>query len=540
MIVAAWMAAEATASELTTTSGIDEPAVQAVVADPRYPSIAYTGTVRGVYKTQDGGKSWARILTLPLSNGGVRKLFIDPLNPRRVYAGTDRGLYRTANEGVRWQRVFRGVGAEEARVNSICAGGNGSKEIYLGTDAGIFVSKRSGRSWEKLPVLQIERILRVAPYAASPDTLLVMTTNSLYTLGTKTLKTETILVQGHSSQTGDNLEASRLDAPDLVEETQTEPDFPSLRAFVENSEDKSIVVAGSNGVLLTKSQGQNWTTLSEEGLLSRRVHDLVFSAGGARELLAATDRGIFRYQTETERWEEIALSENPGVVRDMDAQPKDDQTIWAATSRGIFRFQSSTPPDSPSAGAAASNRPLLDWQSLLLNFKNEPNLSELRQAAIRYAEVHPEKIQKWRRGAQQRALLPTLSVGAGQNIRRTVEVDRGGTSDPDQFIIGPKDRDFSFDVKLSWDLADLIWNETQTSIDVRSKLMVELRDDLLNSLTKYYFERRRLQIELIQSPPQDPSQRLEKELRLQELTAHVDALTGNYLSKKLDGENEGG
>ena len=78
------------------------------------------------------------------------------------------------------------------------------------------------------------------------------------------------------------------------------------------------------------------------------------------------------------------------------------------------------------------------------------------------------------------------------------------------------------------------WNEDQTQIDVRSKLMVQLRDDVLDEVTHLYFERRKLQIELMQNPPKDVNQLIEKELRLQELTADIDAMTGGYLSREIE------
>ena len=77
------------------------------------------------------------------------------------------------------------------------------------------------------------------------------------------------------------------------------------------------------------------------------------------------------------------------------------------------------------------------------------------------------------------------------------------------------------------------WNNDQTLIDVRSKLMVQLRDDLLDEVTHLYFERRRLQIELLQNPPKDVNEFIERKLRLQELTADIDAMTGGYLSQEI-------
>ena len=108
---------------------------------------------------------------------------------------------------------------------------------------------------------------------------------------------------------------------------------------------------------------------------------------------------------------------------------------------------------------------------------------------------------------------------------KTVTTALGSTYD--KTAVGPQD----WGVNLKWKVGELIWNGDQTSIDSRSKLMVELRDDIINELTRLYFERRRLQMEMLFQPPQSDIERVEKELRLQELTALIDGLTGGYLSR---------
>ena len=62
---------------------------------------------------------------------------------------------------------------------------------------------------------------------------------------------------------------------------------------------------------------------------------------------------------------------------------------------------------------------------------------------------------------------------------------------------------------------------------------MQLRDDILDEITRTYFERRRLQIDSYMSPPEDLKLKLEKELRIQELTADLDALTGGCFSERL-------
>ena len=152
----------------------------------------------------------------------------------------------------------------------------------------------------------------------------------------------------------------------------------------------------------------------------------------------------------------------------------------------------------------------------------------MRDAAIRYAEVHPGKIAGWRRRATLRALLPQVDVGMDHDRSHDVHYD-GGTF-PNFQVVETQDRNAGFDVSVTWKLGDVIWSTDQTSIDVRSKLMVELRDDIVDQLTRTYFERRRLQVALLTNPPADQQKLYEKELRVQELTAVLDGLSGGYYS----------
>ena len=133
------------------------------------------------------------------------------------------------------------------------------------------------------------------------------------------------------------------------------------------------------------------------------------------------------------------------------------------------------------------------------------------------------------RFCREKALLPNVSVGLDRYITDYWHWDSG--TSPDTLQKG-KDA-IAWDITMTWDMSELIWTNDQTAIDSRSKLMVELRDDILNEVTRIYFERRRLQIELFTLPPQDLKLGLEKELRLQELTADLDAMTGGYFSSEL-------
>jgi hypothetical protein len=199
--------------------------------------------------------------------------------------------------------------------------------------------------------------------------------------------------------------------------------------------------------------------------------------------------------------------------------------LWAATDRGLYRY--SLPPDPFAAGDQPPSP-----QELLANFVHEPTIAHVRDAAIRYAEVHPDKIARWRRQATLKALLPSVDVGFDQDRSDDLSIDEG--SFPNFQLIESHDEDAGFDVSVNWDLGDLIWNDDQTSIDVRSKLMVQLRDDIVDQVTRTYFERRRLQVLLLTDAPDSQQKLLEKELRIQELTALLDGWTGGYFSKQME------
>jgi hypothetical protein len=63
--------------------------------------------------------------------------------------------------------------------------------------------------------------------------------------------------------------------------------------------------------------------------------------------------------------------------------------------------------------------------------------------------------------------------------------------------------------------------------------VVELRDDILDQVNKIYFERLRVKSELDNLALEDKHKRFEKQLKLEELAASLDALTSGYYSEQL-------
>jgi competence ComEA-like helix-hairpin-helix protein len=170
-------------------------------------------------------------------------------------------------------------------------------------------------------------------------------------------------------------------------------------------------------------------------------------------------------------------------------------------------------------------------KKVLQRYAVEPTAREVQQQAIEYMRVHPEVVDSWRLRARTNALAPrlqTIGQGTMNDDRRTIE--RPG--DP-TIVSLDNDQSGRLTVGATWELDRLIFEPAEMAVARESVRIANLRDRVLDEVTRRYFERRRLQVDLELSPPKDLADRVKKELRLQELTADIDAATGGWFSEKL-------
>lgn len=196
--------------------------------------------------------------------------------------------------------------------------------------------------------------------------------------------------------------------------------------------------------------------------------------------------------------------------------------IYAATDKGIFITR---PMELKSANT--------DVSSINQVWADDPEIEQVQAWAIDMAEVSPQKIAEWRKLAKKKALLPRVSMGVDGGHDWGASNSLWGSSSG-ALLLGPDDKtyggDIGWDITLSWDLSDYIWSTDQTTIDGRSKLMVELREDILDQVTRYYFERRRLIAESRFTQAASEYEQFQKQLRIEELTAYLDGYTGGKFS----------
>jgi photosystem II stability/assembly factor-like uncharacterized protein len=515
------------------SDGIREGALKSMAVDPDNPDTVFISSNVAVYKSLNGGRTWDEVLSFRAAGNTIHTISIPFSELLTIYAGTRDGLFRSSDGGAGWERIFKGVGPSENSVLSIASAPGDPRIIFAGTADGLFVSKDKGKNWKKSQNLPSgTAITFIAIDSSNPYIIYAAADTGLY----KSLNGGSGWRRIMESNAADNhiLSTGEEEANHEIEVERT------IRSIVIDPSDSQIIYAStSEGLHISGDAGGTWKRAGSLGLGSLDIRHILLDGDKRSHIYAATGRGVFRYSQASDIWEELykgMISPEIHFLALSKINSDGGRTLWAATKKGVYRAEVPVqhPEDSARESGNGSRLENVQGMDMLSFFSHEPTIGEVREAAIQYAEVQPEKILKWRKAAAGRAWLPDVKVAYGKNRDWQSSSYFYSTSSQkykDDDITKGKDK--SWAISANWELGDLIWSSAQTSIDTRSRLVVQLRDDVLSEVTRLYFERRRLMVAMLISSPEDIADKIENELRLQELTAGLDAMTGSYFSRKL-------
>ncbi|MBU0730663.1 MAG: hypothetical protein KKA70_13070 [Proteobacteria bacterium] len=521
-------------------NGIRELEVSTVAINPKNPDQVYVGSAKAIYKTINAGEDWVEILSFRGTENSIHAVSLAPGNANHIYVGADQGLYASRDAGARWEKIYDGLAEQQKSVLSIAINAQDEDELLIGTRSGVYFSSNRGENWQRSRNLPHDIcVFSIVFDPVEANNLFGATDKGIYksvdsgvswvrTYGMYSSKEETT-VSNLLDQEGYDLDEMVFDENGSAYTGQDAEKSFFRGVVVDNSKERAVYVGTANGLLKSDNGGFEWKMMSGIGLTSPDIRHIVLSPDGSN-LYAATDKGVFIYSRKKDKWDELyegMIARDINFLATLSGNWNTNQILWAATGKGVFKAV-------PKVDYAESKKRQLTTREILNRFAQEPSIEEIRDAAIQYAEVSPDKINHWRKAAARKAWLPELRVAYDENEDFQTSTYFYSTSSEkytDDDITEGTDSGWS--VSLSWDLGDIIWSSDQTSIDTRSRLMVQLRDDVLNEVTRIYFERRRLQVQIMIDENMDINDRIEKELRLEELTANIDALTGSYLSRQL-------
>ncbi|HLF17570.1 MAG TPA: hypothetical protein VI749_01590 [Candidatus Omnitrophota bacterium] len=487
-------------------SGYDAT-ILSVSVDPTDPNLLYYGTDKSLYQLNLTQKTHQVLLNLQGEKSSINDIGFARYRPSVIFAATGNGLYQSDDKGLHWERIFHSSDENERQCTAVAAD---EDRLYLGTRKGLFYKGFSQPRWQKMK----------GELSDLPISDIVVGKNFVYAADTSD-------VFRINKATFDYAEIFSLGPETSEEEEDASGTIKTLQLFT--GANNILLVGSRKGIFSNIEDSHQWLALVVDSIPLERLTTVIAFRDQSHgqcdtDLLAcmgfviATERGAFLYENGgvTPVYKGMATNVIHDLALGLDGQ------VYAATNEGLYHI--SIEPTLPVSDFPVKG----DYAKLNQIFGHEPPIKEVHEMAIDYADVHPQKIKDWQRQARWKTVLPSLSAGVDRSATERLHWDTGQS--PDELVKG--DDFLEWDVSVSWDLSDFIWSTDQTTIDSRAKLMVELREDILDQITRLYFERRRLQMEL-QMPQADPYVTFDKQMRVDELTALIDALTGGEFSKKI-------
>ncbi|MDJ0571522.1 MAG: YCF48-related protein [Pleurocapsa sp. MO_192.B19] len=246
----------------------------------------------GIYKSENEGDSWSQV------NQGLETLSIDlvaiaPDSPDVVFAaGTESGLYKTENGGTSWSPVM----TEEEKITAVAFDSAQQDKITIGDNQGnLFFSGDRGQTWQRLATLENSggiKTVAISPNFAGDRTFWVGTeqggifktvdggvsfaqaNNGISDRAIMSLaispnyqKDGTILASTwHEGvfRSNDGGKSWKKSSKGLTEDGQADlpnfnrPHFSDLRISQTYNQDRTVFVAGFDGLFKSTDGGRVW------------------------------------------------------------------------------------------------------------------------------------------------------------------------------------------------------------------------------------------------------------------------------------------
>ena len=263
-----------------------------LVVTPQWPATVYSGSnFGGVMQSTDGGRTWRqRKDGFDYYGSAIRGLAIDPVNPSTLYAATLRGVFRSDDGGCEWIETNAGlpiVNDTFFYTNGVVVDPTDPSILYLGSDAsGLYKSVDAGASWNP----SNNGVLY--PRAGAPA---IDPTNPSHLLMTNDL-----FISDVGGGTGTILESDDGGASWHPASATLPNGFYSTVAF--DPQQPTTVWAASFGLGVFRSDdaGDTWVP-SSHGLVDLRVGPLLVGPG--QRLLAGTrSDGVWRSDDRGATW----------------------------------------------------------------------------------------------------------------------------------------------------------------------------------------------------------------------------------------------
>ena len=227
-----------------------------------------------------------------------------------------------------------------------------------------------------------------------------------------------------------------------------------------------------------------------------------------------------------------------------------DPSVPEPPARDLQLPTASEPPgrradDSPRSARRARDR-RVDPALLRALAAADPPVDALRAAASALALTEPDRARSLVNRARFAGWLPEVRARVDRRFARSESVDLGSAATAPLAPVGiDSDNDVRYELRATWDLSRILFNPDELGAHFQALRTADARREIESLVIRLYFERRRLKVDISAAdatgmPPSGmPLSGMALELRVQEIEAELDALTGGAftrLSRKRAGD----
>lgn len=306
----------------TVSCSRESDTVTALAVHPTRSEIVYAVTNDDIYKTRDGGKSWAPVHQ-GLGGARVISIAVHPFYTSTVFAGTlGDSVYRSMTGGQQWSIINAGMKEHVAVVNGFVFDPRDQETLYAATTVGIFKTRNNGLLWEGIPNIGLSSIYIVSLVLdrSKPDIIYAGTSGGVY----KSLD------GGESWKTAYN---------GMIEDKPETALSLGINGLIQDPETPDILYAATTrGIFKTTDRAASWFPLSvadEKGDLF--VSAVIMDPERPQVLYAGTTRGLFKSADGGLHWTPINQGLTNTHVRALVMHPKNHRVLYAGTHGGLFQ-----------------------------------------------------------------------------------------------------------------------------------------------------------------------------------------------------------
>ncbi len=318
----------------------DSRQIGQILVDPNDPNLVFVAALghaygpnreRGVFRSKDGGKSWANVLFRD-ENTGAADLAFQPGNSRTILAslwqtrrppwnvyapsnGPGSGLWRSEDGGDTWKQMTAGLPSEGLGRIRVAFAPSDPRRAYAIVDAkegGLFVSEDTGVTWKKV---NGDRRLWGRGWYFAGVTVDPKDPNVVYALNTGIFR---------------SADGGRTFLP--FKGAPGGDDYHRL--WIDPADPHRMIVASDQGAVVTVDGGRTWSSWYNQPtaqfyhvITDDRFPYWIYGAQQDSGAAATSSRTDYRAITRRD-WKEIAAGgENGTIVPD----PMNPDILWGGT-----------------------------------------------------------------------------------------------------------------------------------------------------------------------------------------------------------------